>query len=263
MSRPVDAGGLGFTHKWNMGWMHDTLDYWSTDPLHRRRHHNQLTFGLTYAWAEHFVLPLSHDEVVHLKRPLLGKMPGADDDERFANLRALYAWMWAHPGKQLLFMGGELAEPQRVVARPRPRLGPPRRPPPRRRAARSSATSTPSRPHHPALLTSATATRPASPGSPSTTRPTACSPSSAACPAATTSIVCMANLQGLHAEGYRIGLRRPGRWRGLVTTDDARYGGSGGWVPHLDAEPVAVAGPRPLRRAHAAAAHRPLPRARR
>ena len=111
VSRPVHAGGLGFTHKWNMGWMHDTLDYWSTDPYYRTWHHNQLTFGLTYAWAEHFVLPLSHDEVVHLKRSLLGKMPGSNDHERFANLRALYTWMWAHPGKQLLFMGGELADP--------------------------------------------------------------------------------------------------------------------------------------------------------
>ncbi|MGK2949051.1 MAG: 1,4-alpha-glucan branching protein GlgB, partial [Acidimicrobiales bacterium] len=110
VSRPVDAGGLGFTHKWNMGWMHDTLDYWARRPEHRRWHHDDLTFGLTYAWAEHFVLPLSHDEVVHLKRPLLGKMPGETPPDRFADLRALYAWMWAHPGKQLLFMGAELAE---------------------------------------------------------------------------------------------------------------------------------------------------------
>ena len=79
VSRPVDAGGLGFTHKWNMGWMHDTLAYWAVDPLYRRWHHHELTFGLTYAWAEHFVLPLSHDEVVHLKRSLLGKMPGRSD----------------------------------------------------------------------------------------------------------------------------------------------------------------------------------------
>ena len=112
VTRPVHDGGLGFTHKWNMGWMHDTLDYWSTDPYYRGWHHNQVTFGLTYAWAEHFLLALSHDEVVHLKRSLLGKMPGSNDDERFANLRALYTWMWAHPGKQLLFMGGELADPQ-------------------------------------------------------------------------------------------------------------------------------------------------------
>ncbi|HKH25151.1 MAG TPA: 1,4-alpha-glucan branching protein GlgB, partial [Acidimicrobiales bacterium] len=110
VSKPVDLGGLGFSQKWNMGWMHDTLEYFSQEPVHRSWHHDELTFGLVYAWSENFVLPLSHDEVVHLKRPLLGKMPGPDDAARFANLRALYAWMWAHPGKQLLFMGSELAE---------------------------------------------------------------------------------------------------------------------------------------------------------
>ncbi len=110
VTRPVHDGGLGFTHKWNMGWMHDTLTYWSTDPLYRRYHHHQLTFGLTYAWSEHFVLPLSHDEVVHLKGSLLAKMPGTDD-ERFDHLRSLYGWMWSHPGQQMLFMGGELAVP--------------------------------------------------------------------------------------------------------------------------------------------------------
>ncbi len=110
VTRPADAGGLGFTHKWNMGWMHDTLGYWARDPVHRRHHHNELTFGLLYAFSEHFVLPLSHDEVVHLKGSLLAKMPG-DRWQQLANLRALYAWMWAHPGKQLLFMGAELAQP--------------------------------------------------------------------------------------------------------------------------------------------------------
>jgi 1,4-alpha-glucan branching enzyme len=109
VSRPVDAGGLGFSEKWNMGWMHDTLAYFQTEPVHRKWHHDLLTFGLTYAWSENFVLPLSHDEVVHMKGSLLGKMPG-DRWQRFANLRALYAWMWSHPGKQLLFMGAELAQ---------------------------------------------------------------------------------------------------------------------------------------------------------
>ena len=109
VTRPVDRGGLGFTHKWNMGWMHDTLEYFGHEPVHRRWHHDQLTFGLIYAWTENFVLPLSHDEVVHLKGSLLDKMPG-DPWQRFANLRALYGWMWAHPGKQLLFMGAELAQ---------------------------------------------------------------------------------------------------------------------------------------------------------
>ena len=109
VSRPVDHGGLGFSQKWNMGWMHDTLEYFSQAPVHRSWHHDDLTFGLVYAWSENFVLPLSHDEVVHLKGSLLGKMPG-DRWQRFANLRALYGWMWAHPGKQLLFQGAELAQ---------------------------------------------------------------------------------------------------------------------------------------------------------
>ena len=109
VSRPTYLGGLGFGFKWNMGWMHDTLEYFTKDPIHRRYHHNELTFGLLYAFTENFVLPLSHDEVVHGKRSLLSKMPG-DRWQQLANLRALLAWQWAHPGKQLLFMGGELAQ---------------------------------------------------------------------------------------------------------------------------------------------------------
>ncbi|WP_425230856.1 1,4-alpha-glucan branching protein GlgB [Sphingomonas sp.] len=110
VTAPVNDGGLGFDYKWNMGWMHDTLHFVARDPVHRAWHHNEMTFGLVYAWSERFVLPLSHDEVVHGKGSLIGKMPG-DDWRRFATLRAYLAFMWAHPGKKLLFMGGELAQP--------------------------------------------------------------------------------------------------------------------------------------------------------
>jgi len=109
VSAPVYAGGLGFGFKWNMGWMHDTLDFMSREAVHRRWHHDQLTFGLLYAFAENFVLPLSHDEVVHGKGSLIGKMTG-DHWQKFANLRAYYAFMWGHPGKKLLFMGQEFGQ---------------------------------------------------------------------------------------------------------------------------------------------------------
>src|SRR6266568_971155 len=109
VSRPTHVGGLGFSLKWNMGWMHDTLLYFSKDPVHRKFHHNNLTFSLLYAFTENFVLVLSHDEVVHGKRALLAKMPG-DTWRQFANLRALYAFQYAHPGKKLLFMGGEFGQ---------------------------------------------------------------------------------------------------------------------------------------------------------
>jgi 1,4-alpha-glucan branching enzyme len=109
VSRPIYVGGLGFGFKWDMGFMHDTLDYFAKDPIHRKYHHNQLTFRAVYAFTENFVLPFSHDEVVHGKGSLLGKMPG-DEWRKFANLRLLLAYTFFQPGKKLLFMGGEFGQ---------------------------------------------------------------------------------------------------------------------------------------------------------
>ena len=109
VTRAADDGGLGFNYKWNMGWMHDSLHYIEESPINRRYHHDELTFGLVYAFSEKFVLPLSHDEVVYGKGSMIGKMPG-DEWQKFANLRAYYGFMWTHPGKKLLFMGGEIAQ---------------------------------------------------------------------------------------------------------------------------------------------------------
>jgi 1,4-alpha-glucan branching enzyme len=109
VSHPISDGGLGFGYKWNMGWMHDTLHYMEREPLYRSYHHHEMTFGLVYAFSERFVLPISHDEVVHGKGSLIGKMPG-DAWQKLANLRTYFTFMWTHPGKKLLFMGCEIGQ---------------------------------------------------------------------------------------------------------------------------------------------------------
>ena len=237
VSRPTAAGGLGFSFKWNMGWMHDTLDYVSQDPVFRRYHHQKLTFGLWYAWSEHFVLPLSHDEVVHGKGSLLRKMAG-DHWQQLANLRALFAWMWAHPGKKLLFMGGELAMPQewahdrglpwellaesdhggiRLLLHD---LG-------ARYAETPALFELDDRPEGFAWIDAGNADQNviAFLRSDSSGRP---------------GLACVANFSPVVRHGFRVGLPLAGRWQEVVNTDSPYYGGSGvGNLGAVETEPIA------------------------
>ncbi|MEY2433810.1 MAG: 1,4-alpha-glucan branching enzyme [Acidimicrobiaceae bacterium] len=225
VSRPVHLGGLGFAHKWNMGWMHDTLAYFSLDPVFRRYHHHDLTFGLMYAWSENFVLPLSHDEVVHLKGSLLEKMSG-DRWQKFANLRALFAWMWAHPGKQLLFMGGEFAQ-EREWAETRS-LDWHLLEDPMHRGMQSLVRSLNAvEAAEPALYAAdftpdGFAWIDANDSDQSVYSFLRFDPHGGARP-----LACIANLTPVPRHGYRLGLPVAGRWVEVLNTDATEFGGSG------------------------------------
>jgi 1,4-alpha-glucan branching enzyme len=224
VSRPAYLGGLGFGFKWNLGWMHDTLRYFAYDPLYRRYHHNELTFSMIYAFSENFILPLSHDEVVYGKGSLLQKMPG-DRWRQLANLRALYGYMWAHPGKKLLFMGGELAQEHEW------------------NHDGEVEWHLLDRPEHAgiqALVRDLNAIYRAEPAlyeldfEPAGFRwldandPEHNIFAFLRAPAAGgRSVVVVCNFSPVPRERYRVGLPAPGRWREMLNTDSTRYGGSG------------------------------------
>jgi 1,4-alpha-glucan branching enzyme len=234
VTRPVDAGGLGFSQKWNMGWMHDTLEYFGHEAVHRRWHHDLLTFGLTYAWTENYVLPLSHDEVVHLKGSLVNKMPG-DPWQRFANLRALYAWTWSHPGKQLLFMGAELAQ-EREWSQDREidwyLLADPLHRGVRDLLRELNAVEA----VQPALWSGDT-TPAGFAWLDANDRDTSVYAFLRLATGGDAGVVaCVANLTPVPRHGYRIGLPSPGRWVDALNTDEERWGGSGVVQPVVDTD---------------------------
>ena len=223
VTRPTHLGGLGFGFKWNMGWMHDTLEYMSKDPIHRSYHHHQMTFSMVYAYTENFVLPISHDEVVHGKGSLLGKMPG-DRWQQLANLRALLAYMWAHPGKQLLFMGCEFGQDSEWSE------------------SRSLDWGLLDNPDHAGIsrlvkdLNSVYRETPALWSQ--DTDPAGFAWIDANDSAGNTFsfvrsgtgdslLACIANFSGGPHEGYRVGLPRAGRWSEVLNTDAGNYQGSG------------------------------------
>ncbi len=238
VSRPTYGGGLGFTFKWNMGWMHDTLRYMTMDPVHRSFHHNLLTFGPIYAFTENFVLPLSHDEVVHGKRSLLDKLPG-DDWQRFANLRLLLTFQWTYPGKKLLFMGGRVrpaarVESSRIVAvapggraatRGRPVAGAR----PQSAVSRRPGVASP-RPRRRGVRLAVVAGRSAL-GAFATCAATA-----------TQHVVVLLNFTPVPRHGYRVGVPARGRYRELLNSDSHYYGGSNLGNPTLETEDVPCMG---------------------
>jgi 1,4-alpha-glucan branching enzyme len=235
VSRPTHLGGLGFGFKWNMGWMNDTLVYFTKEPVHRRWHHHQLTFALLYAFHENFILPLSHDEVSHGKRSLLSKMPG-DRWQQFANLRALLGWMWAHPGRQLLFMGGEIGQNDEwkhdgsvdwhLLEYPE------------HRGVQDLVRAL----NHTYLGEAALWERDFDW---SGFRWLDCDDADNSVLSflrlsadGSRMLACVANLTPVVRHGYRIGLPAGGRWREALNTDAAHFGGSGVANGDLDAEPV-------------------------
>jgi 1,4-alpha-glucan branching enzyme len=236
VSRPTYLGGLGFGFKWNMGWMHDTLGYFQQDPIHRRYHHHQITFSLMYAFTENFILPLSHDEVVHGKGSLINKMPG-DPWQKRANLRALYGFMWAHPGKKLLFMGGELAQEAEWSHE------------------RSLDWHLLERPEHAGIQSLVRDLNRVYRGEPALwevdfdpagfewLEPNDAERSTLAFARRSRDgervLVCVLNLTPVVRESYRIGLPRGGRWVEALNTDSAYYGGSDvGNLGGVETEPV-------------------------
>jgi len=236
VSRPTYLGGLGFGFKWNMGWMHDTLEYFQQDPIYRRFHHHELTFSLLYAFSENFILPLSHDEVVHGKGSLYSKMAG-DRWQKFANLRALYAYMWAHPGKKLLFMGCEFAQEAEWGAE------------------RSLDWHLLEQPEHAGMqslvrdLNRVYREEPAlwqvdsDPSGFSWLEPNDSDSNVIAFARASRGgervLVFVANLSPVPRPGYRLGLPRSGHWREAINTDSTFYGGADiGNLGGVDAEPI-------------------------
>jgi 1,4-alpha-glucan branching enzyme len=223
VSRPTYVGGLGFGAKWNMGWMHDTLEYFQHDPIHRRYHHHELTFSMIYAFSENFILPLSHDEVVHGKGSLITRMPG-DRWQKFANLRALYGYMWAHPGKKLLFMGQEFAQEAEWSHE------------------RSLDWHLLEQGEHAAIQSLVRDLNHAYRAEPALwsedwsgegfrwLEPNDADANVIAFVRRSTGgerlVVCVANNSPVVREGYRLGLPRGGRWRELLNTDSHDYGGS-------------------------------------